>query len=172
MKDRKNILIIMLCVAIAALSVAYAAFSTSLKINATGSISSKWGNIYITNCSCEVLPAGVTVEEPTATCTPVSNTSTTMVTGAITFNAKTPGDQAVCTFTVKNDGTLVATAPTFSVTNSSNFTIEGISGTCLKAGGTGTFVAKVVYDENATDAPETVETQTLTATYTQGTTCA
>lgn len=172
MKDKKNLLIVLLCIAVAALSIAYAAFSTSLKINASGAITSTWGKIYITDCSCAVTGAGVTTEAPTATCTPVDNTTNTVVTGAITFNAKTPGDQAVCTFTVKNDGTLIADAPTFSVTSSSNFTIEGSSGTCLKAGGTGTFVATVTYNSSVTEAPTTVETQMLTATYTQGTTCA
>lgn len=169
MKDKKNLIIVGLMICIFLLTVAYAAFAQSLSITGSGTITSTWGPIYIDSCTCVASAYGSAV--PTATCTADNNAfaTTASVSALINFDAKTPGDSAVCTITVKNSGTLHAASPTFSVTNSNNFTITGTDGTCIKANGnTGTFKANITYNASTTTAPSSVETLKLVATYKQG----
>ena len=159
-----------LVAAIAVMGIAYAAFSTSLTINGTANIDSNWGPIYIKSCSCT----------GDATCTPVSNGSNSTVTGTVTADLKKPGDTATCTFTVQNDGTLIAGVPTLEVKNqaqnavfSSNFfTVQASDGKCLAANGSGTFKVTVGYKGDVTTAPTGSETAVVVASYSQASSCA
>lgn len=167
-----NIIIGALAIAVIVMSVAFAAFSTSLKINGTANIASTWGPITITSCSCTSTTAKDTAHPSSATCTPASNGST--VTGTITANMVSPGDVVTCTFNTKNAGTLIAGVPTLSVNPTSNtyFTVAASGGTCIKASnGTGSFKTTITY-KDVTSAPTSSQTFTVTAAYKQAATCA
>lgn len=170
-----NLLIACLVAVICLMGVAFAAFSTSLTISGTGSIESTWGPIYIDSCSCSVVTSKDTTNKPTATCTPVSGGTTTSVSGTIETSMVLPGDKISCTFNVKNGGSLIAAAPTFTLspTTDSFFTVTAHSGTCIKAKsgttlGSGSFKVDVEYKSETASS----RTITVTANYAQGTTCA
>ena len=118
MKDSKNLVIGLLCTVLCVMAVAYAAFSTTLTINGTASIDSRW-NVAISNVSCTKTTAtgGVTVPDPT-----IDNQGTTAVIG-VKFNQ--PGDAMDCVITVTNAGTLdgvlkgITTTPE-TITNTQN----------------------------------------------------
>lgn len=169
-----NVLIACLIAVICLMGVAFAAFATSLTISGTGSIESTWGPIYINSCSCSVTTAMDTSNKPTATCTPASGGTTSSVSGTISTTMVLPGDKITCTFNVKNGGSLIAGAPTFTLNPATNnyFTVSAHSGTCIKANsgttpGSGSFVVDVTYKAETSSS----QTITVTANYAQGTTC-
>lgn len=169
-----NILIACLVAIICVMGVAFAAFSTSLTISGTGSIESSWGPIYIESCSCSVTTSKDTSNQPTASCTPASSGTTSTVSGTITTTMVLPGDKISCTFNVKNGGSLIAGAPTFTLdpATDTNFTVSAHSGTCLKAKsgttlGSGTFKVDVEYKAE-TSSSKTIK---VYANYSQGTSC-
>ena len=94
---------------ILAISVGYAALSTTLTINGTANIASNSWLIYFTNVQ-------VTTGSVTATTTPTtSGTSTTTLTWAV--NLQTPGDYYEYNVDVKNDGTIDAMIGSLSNTS-------------------------------------------------------
>lgn len=112
MRDSKNMVIGMLCAVVCIMAVAYAAFSTTLKVTTTTSIDSNWCvKISTVKCETEVAEGGVesiTVDGETvkldATATNLSNTLST----EISMRFIQPGDSATCTVTYGNCGTLNA----------------------------------------------------------------
>lgn len=169
-----NILIACLVAIICVMGVAFAAFSTTLTISGTGSIESTWGPIYIESCSCSVTTFKDSSNKPTASCTPASGGTSSTVAGTITTTMVLLGDKISCTFNVKNGGSLIAGAPTFTLdpATDSYFTVSAHSGTCLKAKsgttlGTGTFKVDVEYKKEITSA----RTIKVYANYSQGTSC-
>lgn len=100
MKDSKNIVIGLLCTILCVMAVAYAAFSTTLSITGTASVDSTW-DISIASIDCVPTSGGsITVEKPEAVIPAGALTAT------IPVNFHQPGDKAVCTITVENNGTL------------------------------------------------------------------
>ena len=94
---------------ILAISIGYAALSTTLTINGTANIASNSWLIYFTNVQ-------VTTGSVTATTTPTtSGTSTTTLTWAV--NLQTPGDFYEYYVDVKNDGTIDAMIGSLSNTS-------------------------------------------------------
>ncbi len=177
MKNMKGFTISVLAVTLIIVGVAYAAFSQNLTVNGTGTISSKWGPIYITSCSCTSTTAKDSAHPSSATCTPTTEGTTTDTTGTITAKMVSPGDKVTCTFNTANDGTLHAAAPTFSVSPTSNdyFTVTAGSGTCIKAkataSGTGSFTVSVEYKSTVTAKPSAAQTITVTPNYKQAASC-
>lgn len=113
MKDSKNIVIGLLCTVLCIMAVAYAAFSTSLEINGTATISSTW-NVAISDIQCgtEVGTAGgVAITNPT-----VTGVGTTEATIGVSFNQ--PGDKMTCTVYIANNGTLEAKLSSITTTPS------------------------------------------------------
>lgn len=103
MKDSKNIVIGLLCTVLCVMAVAYAAFSTSLEINGTATISSTW-NVAISDIQCTTEKGnagGVEITEPSKT--GIGETTATI---GVSFNQ--PGDKMTCTVYVANNGTLEA----------------------------------------------------------------
>lgn len=163
----KNNLMMLLVFVVALMSVAFAALSTSLSITGTGTIDSKWGPIYINNCSCSVVTSVDTSNKPTATCAPATGGSNTTVTGTITASMKLPGDKVTCTFYVKNGGTLHAGQPKLANGTNNYFTVTS-SATAIGAGGTGTLVVDVLYKAETSGS----QTISVTADYGQTATAA
>ena len=116
-KGFKILAIVALCVAVAGLSVAYAALSETLNISGTakvGATSANW-NVHFENGSC-TKTGGATAGSITATGTQVTL-------GESTFTA--PGDSVVCTFDVVNDGTINAKVGTVTIPDAANLTYTG-----------------------------------------------
>jgi len=108
-KHPKQKLITLAVLLILAISVGYAALSTTLTINGTANIASNSWLIYFTNVQ-------VTTGSVTATTVPTTNgTSTTTLTWAV--NLQTPGDFYEYYVDVKNDGTIDAMIGSLSSTS-------------------------------------------------------
>ena len=108
-KHPKQKLIALAVVLLLAISVGYAALSTTLTINGTANVATNSWLIYFTNVQ-------VTTGSVTATQTPTtSGTSTTTLTWAV--NLQTPGDFYEYYVDVKNDGTIDAMIGSLSNTS-------------------------------------------------------
>lgn len=105
----KNILLIVLLVAVLTLSISYAALQQTLTINSQATVGGKntnW-NVRFTNVSC-------TANAHASIDTPFSSTNTTSLTG-LAVTLKAPGDNVVCDITISNLGTLDADLATFTL---------------------------------------------------------
>lgn len=176
MKDKKNLLIAVLLIAVVAMSVGYAALSTTLTVNGTANIDVEW-KVLFTDIQ-KSIPTGSTAEDETApTCTA---TTCTFVT-----NLKKPGDEEIYTMTIENQGTIDAelSASNWSTTGS---LVNGVTGlptyakyqvttepalnsTLAAKTGTTTVVVRVYWDESVAipEGDATIdETLVLTGTYT------
>ena len=167
-----NLIIGALVLTLVVMGVAYAAFSTSLTINGTATVDSTWGPIYLSSCSCSSSNAKDADHPSSATCTPVTGSSTDIL-GTISATMVSPGDVVTCTFNVKNAGTLHAAAPTYTVTPTNNnyYTVVASGGTCIKAGGTGSFMTTITYKSSVTSAPTSNQSFVVKASYSQAATC-
>lgn len=145
MKDSKNLVIGLLCAVVCIMAVAYAAFSTTLNINGTATISSEW-DVQITNivCTAAEVEGG---KDAVAT----SSFSGTTATFEMSFNQ--PGDTGHCDVTITNGGTIPAIVNSISVVatdkagasttltdNAIRYSVDGIAkDTTLAAGATNTY---------------------------------
>lgn len=142
-KSFKILAIVALCVAVAGLSVAYAALSQSLNINASakaGASSSNW-NINFKNGQCSKT-GGAIVGNITTTGTSVTVTEST-------FTA--PGDTVTCTFDVVNDGTIDAKVSSITIPAVTALTYTG-SGAAKETDETlvkGNMEYSVTYSDNS-----------------------
>ena len=163
MKDSKNLVIGMLCAVICIMAVAYAAFSTTLKINGTASIASNW---------CVRIK-----DAPTCTKTPVTGGAADSVVATATKNSDSlatvdmkftqPGDTATCTITYENCGSLDANIAHVVTgaegTAAIKFTVTGTDGTtALLKGASHNVTVKGEYLSTVTGQPEeSAKTATL-----------
>ena len=125
MKDNKNLIIGMLCTVVCVMAVAYAAFSTTLTINGTASIDSKW-DVTITSASC---PTKTPVAGGAANSVKAEAKKDSDTVATITMEFTQPGDVAECQVVYTNGGTLNATL---------SHTVTGIDGAALADGATTT----------------------------------
>lgn len=124
------IAVIALMVAVVGLTIGYAAYSSTLRINGTANVDpSSWNVkfVYKTGNSLTATLTGGAVMNTEATLTD------TQVSG---FNAtlKAPGDSATYTFTVKNAGSLDAILSTFTMGTLSCAPADGSSATTEEVG--------------------------------------
>ena len=103
MRNSKTVIMIVMIVAVFVLSVAYAAFSTSLKINGTGSVASTW-SVALANASC----SATTTKDSGKPSTCTASISGNVLTATVGFAS--PGDVLTLTFDIVNNGTLNATS--------------------------------------------------------------
>ena len=99
--EKKNLVMVCLCAAIAIMAVAYAAFSTTLTVNGTINATGNFAVEYVETGTCTGTKVGQ--QEPTGTITKNSVTGATLA-----VKLYTPGDVVVCTIDVKNTGNLKA----------------------------------------------------------------
>jgi hypothetical protein len=163
MKD-KGILIAMLCTAIVIMAAAYAAFSTTLTINGTASISSTWE---------------VGFDQEASSCSDGSLVSVNGTLATLGVELESPGDSVTCTLTVKNTGTLDARLESISVTPSGTapitFTTSPAVGSDLstrpvlvKSNGTETITVTATYNADVESQPENIQnTVVVKANYVQ-----
>ena len=97
MRNKKNIIMVVMCIAVFVMAVGYAIFQTNLNIGATGNITTTWG-IAITNITSSITGDAVNITDPTYTGVNA------------TFNAGfyKPGDKIEYSITVSNTGNIDA----------------------------------------------------------------
>lgn len=145
----KGILVAMLCTVVIVMAVAFAAFSSNLKVNGTASIDSTWN---------------VAFDADNSSCSDGSSIAVSGTTATLAVSLETPGDEVTCTIGVKNTGSLDAklasitstptgTAPiTFTVTPStSDLTTRPV---LAKQTGTESITVKVSYNSNVEGQPD------------------
>lgn len=163
--NKKSILMVSLCVGIAVMAIAYAAFSTTLQINTT--VTSAGGLDIKLSCSCATGTAGLTgATKPTATCTPTSPTNTTA--GIMTASLRQPGDSVSCTYTIKNDSLFnVKTTDDINCGSLSSPFTSSVTAlpedTVITAGSSKTFTITMGYLSSITSQPSTT-TGSITCT--------
>lgn len=169
--EKKNLVMVCLCAAIAIMAVAYAAFSTTLTvdgtINATGTFNVDYVTIGTGDCTV-VKKAGQ--DTPSGTLTRTGNLA-----GTIDVRLYTPGDEVQCTIKIKNGGTLSAkldgthtisnglsgTSTPIAVTATSNETV-------LNANDEDTLTVNVKYSHTGKDQPTTTSASIkITSKYVQ-----
>ncbi len=133
----KNYVIAALLSIVCIMGVGYAAFATSLTINASSSIDSTWSVKYDTTATTAyVVTNGIGDTTGPNTTPSVSNTDAIMsITDSVaTLTAKLyqPGDKIVYTLTIRNEGTLKAGLSKSSITGT-NCTVSG--NTCTTGNG-------------------------------------
>lgn len=145
------------------MAIGYAAFSSTLNITGTSSITSNW-DIKITDVNItNVLGNATKAIEPV-----VSDTAVTFKT-----NLTSPGDSMTYTVTIKNSGTIDAKVESIEMTDSKNpaiiFSTSGINeNDLLKAGETQTYDVTIAYNSEITKQPEDLSgTLTVKLNYVQ-----
>ena len=162
-RKKNNIIIGSLLAVVLLMAVGYAAFSSVLNIQGTGSISSKW-NIKITNVEVSNIigdasdAAGTTFEDLTAT---------------INSNLVSPGDSITYDVTIRNDGNIDAVLTDINLTESTNpaisFSTSNLTeGTELKEGEEAILKVTITYNNSVTSQPENASANlNITLTYEQ-----
>ena len=103
----KNILIIVLVISLVAITIAYAAFSTRLRISGTASIGQTTWDVAFSSFSTALTPQTTTLNEPnTGEIKSVSTTDTSITN--LEVDLKKPGDSIVYSFNIVNDGNIDA----------------------------------------------------------------
>ena len=156
MKNRKNIVTIILIVVITSMAVAYSEFATQLQINGNAEITGQW-DVKIIGIEAKDVSEGCNAGTPEYTNTTAK------------FNAKLnkPGDKISYEITIKNAGTIDA------IRNECKFTSDEEHGSSaiiysntepsetLLAGEQTTVTITITYDESVTEMPE-IKTKSVT----------
>lgn len=140
----KNILLVVLLIAVLTLSISYAALSQYLYINSSaviGSKSTNW-NVAFTDVSCE---AHGYAQITTPFNTPSKVAAATTLSGLVA-TLKAPGDSVVCDITIENQGTIDATLSTFTLNAGSvSYTGSGTNKTADETLTRGKLIYNIVY---------------------------
>lgn len=160
---KKNIIISFLVAIVCIMAISYAAFSQTLNISGTASISSTW-NIKIVNVTTKnILGNATKAFEPV-----VSDTAVTFKT-----NLVKPGDSMTYEVTVANLGDIDAKVESIEMTDSKNpdiiFMTSGINkNDLLEAGEQQNYDVTVTYNNNTTSQPKELSaTLTVKLNYVQ-----
>jgi len=146
---KKNLIIIVMCVAICIMAIGYAAFNTTLTITGTSNITSEW-NVVFTSITQVSKTSGVTIESNPV----VNGTSATFDVGLTS-----PGDKIVYEITIENKGTINAIIENIVASASDSpaiiFSMEGVNiGDKIPNKTSKTLTVTIEYDKNVTSQPE------------------
>lgn len=133
----KNIVLVVLLIAVLTLSIAYAVLSVSLNITSSATIkgtNSSW-KVLFTSASCTASGYAETTASPTVSGTTVSG---------ITATFKAPGDSVTCNITVANQGVIDAKLVSFAAQDS-NSTITYVGTSTTKTADETLTNGKIVY---------------------------
>lgn len=154
--EKKNLVMVVLCVAIGIMAVAYAAFQTALTVEGTVQATGEFAVAFQASPdACVGTKAGQ--ETPSATATVADKTITFN-----TFNIYTPGDVITCTFNIKNTGNLAAKYTNHTISSGWGAATEPIKfevvdyPETLAAQASDTVVIKFTYNWNKETQPEKV----------------
>ncbi len=161
-RKKNNIIIGSLLAVVLLMAVGYAAFSTVLNIQGTGSISSSW-NIKITN---------VEVSNIVGKATDAEGTTFEDLTATINSNLVSPGDSITYDVTIRNDGTIDAVLTDINLSESTNpaisFSTSNLTeGTELGAGEEAILKVTVTYNDVTSQPEDTTASLDITLTYEQ-----
>ena len=152
MKNKKTLVIGILCALVAIMAVGYAAFSTVLTITGTANIASEW-KVVFTNITQVSKTSGVSIKS-----TPVASGTTA------TFNVglTSPGDKIVYKITLANQGTIDAVIRNIQASATDSpaiiFTVEGVNiGDELKNKTSKDFTVTIEYDPHVTSQPDKLQ---------------
>ena len=151
MRNKKKIIIIVLCMAVLLLAVVYAAFATKLTISSKGNITSNW-NVYFESISSTVTGQAYNIETP----------SVSGATARFRVGLKLPGDKMTYRVKVTNGGTVDAYISDVKINNTgSTKVITTVTNTQtvkkggkLAAGRSGYITINIQLDPDATSLPE------------------
>ena len=155
--EKKNLVMVCLCAAIAIMAVAYAAFTTTIEVEGTVNNDSNFSVVF-SNPTCVGTPAASNSPMPEGTATANGTT--------VTFsklNLYTPGDVVNCDVTVTNNGNLAAKYQSYSITDGITATSSPVAfavitePTDLQVGGTSTIKLRFTYDSNIKEQPKDTE---------------
>jgi len=146
---KKNLIIIVMCVAICIMAVGYAAFNTTLTITGTSNITSEW-NVVFTSITQVSKTSGVTI---------VSNPVVNGTSATFDVGLALPGDKIVYEITIENKGTINAIIENIvaSATDSPAiiFSMEGVNiGDKIPNKTSKTLTVTIEYDKSVTSQPE------------------
>lgn len=155
--EKKNLVMVCLCAAIAIMAVAYAAFTTQIEVEGTINESSNFSVVF-SNPTCTGVPAASNSPMPEGTATANGTT--------VTFsklNLYTPGDVVNCEVTVTNNGNLAADYTSYSITDGIDADSTPIAfkitqePTDLQVGGSAVIKMSFTYDADVKEQPKDTE---------------
>lgn len=167
--EKKNLVMVCLCAAIAVMAVAYAAFSTTLTVDGTINATGSFAVEYVETGTCTGTKVGQ--QAPTGTIVKKSALG-----AELNVSLYTPGDIVTCTIDVENTGNLAAKlVGTHTISNSLTGTSTPIAVTAtspktkLAKDATDTITVTVKYNWNETTQPTsgTSASFTITSNYAQ-----
>lgn len=121
----KNILLVVLLVAVLTLSISYAFLTQTLNISSTAIVSSGGWNVKFTYANCQVGDGYTSnIVQFNSGNVSVANPADTLTGMSATFHA--PGDSVVCDITVSNLGDIDATIQSF-VLGDTNLTVSAVA---------------------------------------------
>ncbi len=164
----KNLLLVILLIAVVGMAIGYAALSQQLVINGTANITTEW----------DVHIEGITASSDNAANGATDTTTPTYTATSATFdvNLAYPGASASYTVYVKNGGTIGAKLQDVTGVDTANsaeptgitYTIDANANDTLASGSTRNYTVTVTWDADATQIPETkTKTATITLNYVQ-----
>ncbi len=145
----KNILLVVLLVAVLTLSISYAALSQYLYINSTAVVSGKstvW-NVAFTDVACH--PVNYAAVTPFTQAATISDANPATTLSGLSATLKAPGDSVYCDITIKNQGSIPATLSTFTLTAGTvAVTGTGTNQSADEALVSGNYVYSIVYAQD------------------------
>lgn len=164
----KNLLLVILLIAVVGMAIGYAALSQQLVINGTANITTEW----------DVHIKGITASSNNSTTGATDKAVPTFTATSATFdvNLAYPGASATYTVTVENGGTIGAKLQDVTGVEAANSTeptgityeINANANDTLASGNTKDYTVTVTWDADATQIPETkTKTATITLNYVQ-----
>lgn len=162
MKNKKNIVMVILCILVCIMSVAYAMLATNLVIKGKATIDSVW----------EVGIVDITEKDKIGKATSKTTPTYTSTTATFDVSLIQPGDSISYDVKIKNFGTLNAIVDSINILTDTNETIiYEVSGVKendrLDAGKETTLTVKVTFDENATQILNKNKNITIVINYAQ-----
>lgn len=164
----KNLVLVVLLIAVTGMAVGYAALSQQLMINGTANIATQW-DVHIKSIAASTNNASTGA---------IDAVSPSFTSTSATFNVNLayPGASASYIITVENSGSISAILQEVTGLEGVNATeptgikyeINAKKNDSLNAGDTKDYIVKVTWDASATQIPETkTKTATITLNYIQ-----
>ena len=111
--NSKNILLGVLALGLLSISIAYASFSTRLRVSGTTETPNTTWDIHFDNFSTSSTPAKTSLNENNTGELKSVSTNATKITN-LNVDLKKPGDVVIYTFNIENDGTIDSKLQTFN----------------------------------------------------------
>ena len=164
----KNLLLVILLIAVVGMAIGYAALSQQLVINGTANITTEW-DVHIKNITASAGNATTGAQDKT-------QPSFTATSATFDVDLAYPGASATYTVTVENGGTIAAKLQEVTGVDTANaaeptgitYTIDAQANDSLGSKSTKDYTVTVTWDKQATEIPnKKKKTATITLNYVQ-----